>query len=228
MLVGVLKRDSDRSRYSDPEGTLRKEKHVEFSAQVETILVAQASEYRNWGIWYELWYSNEDYADFFQRATRKVRFDNEVKIILVATIEDYANWGLVEEIWYNDDDYRRFHIERKCHLDSIKARKLMEFTDSIPSPTNEPDESKEDGKYGDSFEDFGPFDRDTYSPRRSYEIFLENCLDSTDERDHEIFSIDHLSAQKKESYEMNGIDNESSSGENKGFSHLNTMYRRRK
>ena len=109
---------------------------VGFSPHDKTILVATAVEYRDWGIWQEIWYSEEDYAYFFRESTRQVRFSPEVNVILIASIHDYRKWGLAEQIWYNEDDYKRFYLERKQQIDKMRARKLMEFTDSIPSLTN--------------------------------------------------------------------------------------------
>ena len=37
-------------------------KKVEFNPQVYTILVSPASEYRDWGIWHDVWYDEEDYS----------------------------------------------------------------------------------------------------------------------------------------------------------------------
>lgn len=203
-------------------------KKVEFNPQVYTILVSPASEYRDWGIWHDVWYDEEDYAAFFEYATRKVRFDTEVKVVLVATRGDFFDWGLTSQLWYGEDDYRRFHEERRRHVDSIRARKLMEFTDGIHSPVNMPHaESKlnEDGKFSDEIGEMSSFDNSTYQHadisdsdnlqvsfrhrssfvKDSYNLFLAAFKQSTvnddaDEKQQESFnSISNIPAYKEAS-----------------------------
>ena len=159
---------------------------VHFSSRSEIILVATAVEYRNWGLWHEIWYDEDDYARFFHEATRKVRFNPEVRVILVATKDDYLNWGLTNLLWYDDDDYRKFHEIRKQEIDSIRARKLMEFTDGIPSPTfklNDPESKlyeEANSSYNnvrvESFDDTGMYPHpciDSNNTRNSYRVFTE-------------------------------------------------------
>lgn len=213
---------------------------VRFNTSSEIILVATAVEYRNWGLWHEIWYEEEDYIRFFQEASRKVRFNPEVKVVLVATKEDYLNWGLTSLLWYDDDDYRRFHEVRKQEIDSIRARKLMEFTDGLPSPTfkmSDP-ESKlnEEGKSSysrtiiESFDDTERYPHpciDSNGPRNSYDLFMESgCLaydDHADEKEQE--SIRSLPASKEDDTDATVTDCKYDNDDERG---MTTLRSRRK